>query len=237
MSEQRNLAAGRPTPLSPVFVVVAAVFVTTLISANIVAVKPIPGVGPLPPLPAAIIVFPISYIIGDILTEVYGYGRARQVIWLGFACNLFAVVVFSLAGALPGGAWWTPELQQSYLDVLGSTPRILLASFLAYLFGEFTNSLTLSRLKIATKGRHLWLRTIGSTLAGQAVDSLVFIGLAFGLSWPMVLSQWITKSVFEALATPVTYLIVGRLKAYEQLDVYDLDVSFNPFSLHSSARP
>lgn len=234
MSPKRGSSARAAAGLSPAFLIVVALFVTTLISANIVAVKPIPGLGPLPPLPAAIVVFPISYIIGDILTEVYGYVRARQVIWLGFACNLYAVGVFSLTRALPGGSWWTADLQQSYVDVLGSTPRILLASFLAYLVGEFTNSLTLSQLKVATRGRYLWLRTIGSTLVGQGLDSLVFISLAFGLSWPMILSQWITKSVFETVATPLTYLVVDRLKAYEGRDVYDVDVGYNPFALRRS---
>lgn len=214
--------------LSLAFVVVATVFVTTLVAANIIAIKPILGVGPLPPLPAAIIVFPISYIFGDILTEVYGYARARQVIWLGFGCNLYAVVTFYVAGALPGAEWWTTELQQSYSAILGATPRILFASFLAYLVGEFANSMTLARLKVRTGGRYLWVRTIGSTLVGQGLDSLVFITIAFGAIWPMIFSQWVTKSIYEALATPLTYLVVNRLKRYEGLDVYDSRTDLNP---------
>ncbi len=221
--------------ISPAFVVIAAVFVTTLISANIVAVKPVPGPGPLPPLPAAMLVFPISYIFGDILTEVYGYSRARQVIWLGFACNLYAVAVFAAAGALPGaapaaGGWWTPEDQVSYRRILGATPRILTASFVAYLVGEFANSMVLARMKVRTEGRHLWLRTIGSTLVGQGLDSLVFISLAFGPLWPMIFSQWVAKSAYEAAATPLTYIVVNRLKRHEGRDVFDRETDLNPFT-------
>jgi queuosine precursor transporter len=218
------------------FVAIAAVFITTLITANIVAIKPIPGLGPLGPVPAAMLVFPISYIFGDILTEVYGYARARQVIWLGFACNLYAVLTITLAGRLPGAAWWTPQLQASYGQILGATPRLLAASFVAYLVGEFANSYVLARVKVATGGRYLWLRTIASTLVGQGLDSVVFIGLAFGLQWPIIVSQWLLKCLYEAAATPVTYAIVGRLKRAEGLDVYDRDTNFNPFHLSDAAE-
>jgi len=216
------------------FVAIAAVFITTLITANIVAVKAIPGLGPLGPVPAAMLVFPISYIFGDILTEVYGYARARQVIWLGFGCNLYAVLTFAVAGWLPGAAWWTPALQASYGQILGATPRLLAASFIAYLVGEFANSYVLARVKVATGGRHLWLRTIASTLVGQGLDSVVFIGLAFGLQWPIIVSQWLLKCLYEAVATPVTYAIVGRLKRAEGLDTYDRDTDFNPFRLRDA---
>lgn len=220
--------------ISPAFAVIAAVFVTTLITANIVAVKPVRGLGPLPPLPAAMLVFPISYIFGDVLTEVYGYARARQVIWLGFACNLYAVLTFTVAGALPGAAppdgWWSAELQQSYEGILGATPRILGASFVAYLVGEFANAMTLARLKVATGGRFLWLRTVGSTLIGQGLDSIVFISIAFGLQWPIIIWQWLAKSLYEALATPVTYIIVNRLKRHEGSDVFDRTTDLNPFA-------
>ena len=218
------------------FVAIAAIFVTTLITANIVAVKPIPGLGPLGPLPAAMLVFPISYIFGDVLTEVYGYARARQVIWLGFGCNLFAVAVFALAGWLPGAAWWTPELQASYGQILGATPRILAASFAAYLVGEFANSYVMARLKIATAGRHLWVRTIGSTVVGQFLDSLVFISLAFGPQWPIIIAQWIVKCLYEALATPATYAMTNYLKRVEGLDPYDRGTDFNPFRLADAPK-
>src|SRR5262249_12524589 len=139
--------------LSPWFVVVAALFVTCLITANIIAVKLAVIFGLV--LPAAVVIFPISYILGDVLTEVYGYARARQVIWLGFLCNLVAVVAIAVAGALPAAALWQGD--EAFQRILGQTPRILFASFLAYLVGEFVNAYVLARLKVATEGRHLWL--------------------------------------------------------------------------------
>ena len=128
-------------------------------------------------LPAAIVIFPISYIFGDVLTEVYGYRQARRVIWLGFGCNLIAVVAIWLGQVLPAASFW--DGQAAYERILGYTPRLLIASFLAYLVGEFANSFVLAKMKIVTNGRWLWTRTIGSTLVGQGLDSLVFITLAF----------------------------------------------------------
>src|SRR4030042_411334 len=163
------------------FLVVAAVFVPCLITANIIAVKLITlGVEPLrvggfefpAPLPAAIVIFPLSYIFGDILTEVYGYRQARKVIWLGFLCNLIAVLAFWVAGQIPA---LDAEVQSAYDRILGYAPRRLAASFLAYLVGEFANSFILAKMKIKTKGRFLWARTIGSTLVGQGLDATVFI--------------------------------------------------------------
>ena len=215
------------------FVLVVALFVTALITANIVAVKLIDVWGMV--LPAAIIVFPVSYIIGDVLTEVYGFRQARRVIWLGFACNLLAVVVIWLAGALPAAGFW--DGQPAFERILGQTPRILAASFAAYLVGEFANSAVLARMKVATEGRFLWARTIGSTVVGQGLDSAVFMTVAFAGVIPAeglvdaVLTQWLVKTAYEAAATPLTYLVVGFLKRRDGVDVYDRETSFNPLSL------
>ena len=186
-------------------------------------------------LPAAIIIFPISYILGDVLTEVYGYRQARRVIWLGFSCNLILVVAVWLGQLLPGASFW--DGQAAYERILGYTPRILAASFVAYLVGEFSNSFVLAKMKIATNGRWLWTRTIGSTLVGQGLDSLVFITLAFGGTIPLsalasaITTQWLAKSIYEAAVTPVTYKVVDFLKRQEGLDVYDYDTQFSPFAL------
>ncbi len=215
------------------FVLVVALFVTALITANIVAVKLIDVWGMV--LPAAIIVFPVSYIIGDVLTEVYGFRQARRVIWLGFACNLLAVVVIWLAGMLPAADFW--DGQPAFDRILGQTPRILVASFAAHLVGEFANSAVLARMKVATGGRFLWARTIGSTVVGQGLDSAVFMTVAFAGIIPAeglataVVTQWLVKTAYEAAATPLTYLVVGFLKRRDGVDVYDRETSFNPFSL------
>jgi queuosine precursor transporter len=221
------------------FPLVTALFVTTLIISNIIAVKVV-QIGPLF-LPAAVILFPVAYIFGDVLTEVYGYGRARQVIWTGFFCNLIAVVAIWIGGLLPAAPFWTAGIynspqaaQQAYQAILGFTPRLLVASFVAYLAGEFLNSFVLAKLKIKTQGRFLWIRTITSTLVGQGVDSLIFLSIAFyGIFSPAdlrtaILSQWTFKVAYEILATPLTYLTVGWLKRHEEVDFYDRDTNFNP---------
>jgi uncharacterized integral membrane protein (TIGR00697 family) len=225
---------------------ITALFVTALIAANLTAAKLI-QVGPLV-LPAAIIIFPISYIFGDVLTEVYGYDRTRRVIWLGFACNLLAVAAFTASILIPAAPFWTlgdldhAVSQQAYAALLGTTPRILAASFTAYLAGEFLNAFVLAKLKIATQGRFLWLRTIGSTLAGQLVDSAIFITAAFwGILPPpalaaMVVTQWLVKSGYEALFTPLTYLVVGALKRVEGCDADDRRTRFNPFAWKGRLR-
>jgi queuosine precursor transporter len=218
---------------------ITAVFVTTLIISNIIAVKVVTVAGLI--LPAAVILFPIAYIFGDILTEVYGYARARQVIWTGFLCNLLAVAAIWVGGLLPAAPFWTAgpfddptSAQQAYQAILGFTPRLLLASFIAYLVGEFLNAFVLAKLKIKTEGRLLWLRTIGSTLVGQGADSLVFLTIAFwGIFSPSelgtaILSQWLFKVSYETLATPFTYLVVNTLKKSEGVDYFDRDTDFNP---------
>ena len=221
---------------------VVAVFVTSLVVSNLIAVKLI-VVGPLT-LPAAVVLFPVAYICGDVLTEVYGYQGARRAIWLGFACNLLAVLAVTIAGRLPASPIWTagvyqtPEQAQSAFDAMfGFSPRLLAASVSAYLVGEFLNAYVLARLKVATAGRWLWLRTIGSTLIGQAADSAVFITLAFAGILPTaalavaVVSQWAFKTLYEAAATPLTYFVIGRLKRLEGLDPFDRDLRFNPLPL------
>jgi hypothetical protein len=215
------------------FLVVTLVFVVALLVSNIVAVKLV-EIGGLV-LPAAIIIFPVSYILGDVLTEVYGYARARRVIWLGFLFNLVAVLAIAAAGALPAAGFW--DGQAAYERILGATPRILAASFLAYLVGEFLNAYVLAKLKIATSGRWLWLRTIASTLVGQLFDSAIFLTVAFWGEMPAgallgaILTQWLVKSAYEAAATPVTYLVVGHLKRAEGVDHYDRDTRFNPLMM------
>ncbi len=210
--------------------IVVAVFVTCLIVANIMAVKLIGVFGLV--LDAGTLIFPISYIFGDVLTEVYGFRRARQVIWLGFLCNLLAVGAISLGLVLPAASFW--EGQAAYEQILGYAPRLLTASFVAYLIGELANSFVLARMKVATEGRWLWSRTIGSTVVGQGFDSLIFVLIAFYGTIPtsallsVILTQWVLKSAYEALATPFTYLVVGRLKRAEGVDHYDRDTSFNP---------
>jgi uncharacterized integral membrane protein (TIGR00697 family) len=212
-------------------VIIIAVFVTCLITANIIAVKVV-SLGPAV-LPAAIFVFPISYIFGDVLTEVYGYRVARRVIWLGFACNLLFVFFAWVGQVLPPAGFW--EGQAAYQTILGYTPRLLAASFCGYLAGEFTNSFVLSRMKILTKGRWLWSRTIGSTVVGQAFDTAIFITLAFagtGAAVPVLIGwHWFSKVAIEAVCTPGTYAIVNWLKQKEAVDTYDYRTNYNPFAI------
>lgn len=218
---------------SPFLLAITALFVTCLVTSNIIAVKLIDIKGLI--LDSAVIIFPISYIFGDVLTEVYGYRTARRVIWLGFLCNLMAVAAIWVGGLLPAASFW--DGQAAYDRILGYAPRILLASFLAYLVGEFSNSYVLAKLKIATKGRHLWTRTIGSTLIGQGLDSVIFVLVAFAGLIPApalvsaILAQWLFKSAYEAAATPLTYLLVGFLKRREKLDVFDTETRFNPLAI------
>jgi len=223
------------------FAFIMAMFVTTLIVSNIIAVKLVTMGGLY--LPAAVILFPIAYIFGDILTEVYGYKRARQVIWTGFFGNLIAVIAIWIAGQLPAAPFWSAGIfqtpvgaQAAYEAILGFAPRLLLASFTAYLVGEFLNSFVLAKLKIRTEGRYLWLRTISSTIVGEGADSLVFITVAFYGIFPpaalgqAILSQWLFKVAFEVLATPLTYWAVNSLKRAEGVDIYDRGTNFNPFT-------
>jgi len=217
--------------------VVTALFVTCLITANIIAVKLI-AVGSSIVLPAAILVFPLSYIIGDVLTEVYGFAWARRVIWLGFLCNLIFVFFAWVGGLLPGASFW--QGQSAYETILGYTPRLLAASFCGYLIGSFANAAVMSRMKLLTRGRHLWSRTIGSTVVGEGLDSAVFITIAF-IGTPafapiFIVYHWVAKTFIEVAATPFTYKVVNYLKGVEKSDAYDFNVSFNPFSLAEAKR-
>lgn len=212
------------------FVTIVAFFVTSLLAANILIVKQISVLGLT--LPAAIIIFPISYIFGDILTEVYGYRQARRVIWLGFFCNLLLVASIWLVGILPAAS--TFQAQEAYDRILGNTPRFLIASFTAYLGGEFINAYVLARMKVLTRGKWLWTRTIGSTILGEGVDSIIVLIISFwgviptGVLMGMILWHWLFKSVYEIIATPLTYLIVNYLKTKEKIDYYDIGTNFNP---------
>jgi queuosine precursor transporter len=215
------------------FVIIVAIFITCLLIANIVSVKLVTVAGLT--VPAGIVIFPISYICGDVLTEVYGYRRARQVIWLGFGCNLLAVGAIWIGQSLPGAVFW--DAQAAYERILGFTPRLLVASFCAYLVGEFANSFVLAKMKLLTQGRLLWARTIGSTIVGEGLDSLLFVSIAFWGIIPAagllsaIVTQWLFKVAYEALATPLTYAVIAFLKRQENLDVFDRDISFNPLAL------
>ena len=211
--------------------IISVVFVTCLITANIIAVKVI-SIGSIL-LPAAVIVFPVSYIFGDILTEVYGYSWTRRIIWLGFLCNLIFVLFAYLGQLMPAADFWTG--QAAYETILGYAPRLLLASFCGYLVGEFANSYIMARMKIYTKGRWLWSRTISSTLVGQGLDSSIFIVLAFAgtasLTPELILYHWLAKVIIEVAATPATYAAVSYLKKKESIDTYDDKTNFNPFTI------
>jgi len=220
------------------FVMVA--FVVILLLSNVIgagkrAVIDLPLIGAWP-FGAGILFFPLGYVIGDVLTEVYGYARARRCIWAGFTAMLFMVVMSWVVVALPPDAGWTG--QAAYESVFGQVPRIVLASVVAFWAGEFANSLVLAKMKVWTKGRHLWTRTIGSTIVGQGIDSLIFYPLAFlgAPDWPadamlkVMASQFLLKVSWEILLTPVTYAVVGFLKRREGVDVYDDHTDFSPFT-------
>lgn len=211
---------------------VASLFTGTLIISNIVAVKISDFGGHY--LDSGNIVFPVSYILGDVLTEVYGYRYARRIIWSAFIANAFAVLTIVAAGELPAAPFW--EDQAAYDAILGQAWRIVAASFVAFLAGEFSNSIVLSRLKLITNGRFLWLRTISSTVVGQGLDSVLFVMIAFaGTGVPelhvLIWETWVFKVAFEVLATPLTYAIVTFLKRAENLDTYDEKIDLNPIAV------
>lgn len=184
---------------------------------------------------AGMILFPLAYIFGDVLTEVYGYARARRVIWIGFGMNLLAVITLWVVGKLPAENSW--GLQESYNNILGIVWRISLASLIAYLAGEFTNSYILAKLKIKTQGKFFWLRAIGSTTIGQFLDTTIFLLIAFAgiLPWNLIWIIWITNYIFkiivEIVLLPVTYRAVAYLKKKEEVDVYDENTNFNPIGV------
>jgi len=218
---------------SPLLLAVAALFVATLVTSNIIAVK-VASIGPFT-VPAAIVIFPLAYLFGDVLTEVWGYSVARAVIWTGFLANIVVVLFVAAAIALPADSHY--QSQAAYARILGQTPRLVLASLTAYLVGEFLNAFVLARLKVFTRGRLLWTRTIGSTLIGQGVDSAIFVALAFAgvQPWSLLLviirDLWVLKVAYEIAATPLTYAIVTALKRLEGVDTFDHDTKFAPIPL------
>ena len=225
---------------------VMAAFVAILLLSNIIGAAkpsyiPLPGGGQWS-FGAGVLFFPVSYVIGDVLTEVYGYARARRVIWAGFAALAFMAFMAAVVVALPPATDWPG--QDAYEFVFGNSWRIVLASMVAFWAGEFANSFVLAKMKLMTGGRFLWMRTIGSTIVGQGLDSLIFYPLAFyGLAgwpieqlWQVVISQWLIKTAWEALLTPVTYAVVGFLKRREGAEVFDTDTDFSPFARSAKGR-
>jgi uncharacterized integral membrane protein (TIGR00697 family) len=222
------------------FDLVMAAFVAVLLLSNIlgagkVAQVDLPIVG-LWPFGAGILFFPLAYVIGDVLTEVYGFARARRCIWVGTAALLFMAFMAWVVVALPPSPDW--KGQAAYEQIFGQVPRIVMASIIAFWAGEFVNSVVLARMKVWTKGRYLWTRTIGSTVCGQGVDSLIFYPLAFwgAAGWAnelviqVMLTQWALKVAWEVILTPVTYVVINALKRREGLDVYDERTDFTPFA-------
>ncbi|MCR5287831.1 MAG: queuosine precursor transporter [Saccharofermentans sp.] len=216
--------------VSKIFMCIGIVFVACLLLSNLIAGK-MWAVTENITLPAAVILFPLTYIIGDVFTEVYGFRKARNIIWLGFICSFLAVCVYLITIALPHPGYW--ENQGAYEAVLGTTPRVAVASFAGYLFGEFSNSIVLSRLKVLTKGKNLWVRTILSTVVGEGLDSVIFITISFwgtmenSVVLKMILFQYLFKVAYEILFTPVTYLVVKAIKRIEGIDVYDEGIKYN----------
>jgi uncharacterized integral membrane protein (TIGR00697 family) len=214
------------------FALVASAFVATLLISNIAAQKLIP-IGPFI-FSGGILLYPLGWIFADALTECYGYARTRQIIWAGFVANIFMAAFLSLIVALPAAPGW--PFQEQFATALSLVPRVVCGSVVAYWAGEFVNSFVLAKMKVFTNGKYLWTRTIGSTIVGQAVDTLLFVVIAFGGVLPkdiLITTSWsgyLFKVGYEAAATPATYLIVGWLKRCEGVDVFDYQTNFNPFS-------
>ncbi len=217
---------------------VMVAFVTVLLCANIIGVQKRSTVFGFT-FGTGILFFPLSYVFGDVLTEVYGYARSRRVIWAGFGAEVFAAFMAYVIVAMPAAPGW--DGQKTYEDVFGQTPRIVLASLVAFWAGEFANSFVLAKMKIRTDGRFLWMRTIGSTIVGEGVDSLIFYPLAFlgAAGWTrqqvlaVLLTNYVLKVGWEAVATPLTYRAVNFLKRVENEDYYDRETKFTPFSLEA----
>lgn len=220
-----------------------AAFVAVILCSNLIGVHKVSYVN----LPfygeyifgAGVLFFPISYLFGDILTEVYGYARSRRVIWAGFGALIFASLMAVTVTNLPVARTMPPEYVEAVNMIFGQTPRIVAASVLGFWAGEFVNSFVLAKMKLLTRGRFLWTRTIGSTIFGEMADSLIFYPVAFWGVWPpeqvisVMIGNYILKVLWEVLATPFTYIIVGFLKRAENEDYYDKDTNFNPFTLET----
>ena len=223
------------------FDLIMAAFVAVLLCSNLIGVQKVSHIN-LPIIGdyiygAGVLFFPISYLFGDILTEVYGYKRSRRVIWAGFGALVFASLMAYIVTSLPAASTMSVEQQNAVNMIFGQTWRIVAASLLAFWAGEFANSFVLAKMKIFTEGKHLWMRTIGSTFAGEAVDSLIFYPLAFLGTWSnaqvvsVMIGNYFIKVFWEVLATPFTYKVVAFLKRVEHEDYYDRDTNFNPFTL------
>lgn len=212
------------------FDIIVGLFVAVLLISNVASTK-IVQFGPFT-FDGGTILFPLVYIFGDVLTEVYGFKAARRVIWTGFVSALLMSFVFIIVGKLPAAGDWAH--QGAYDAILGLTPRIVVASLIAYFVGEFSNSVTLAKMKVATKGKWLWSRTIGSTLVGQVFDTGLFVLIAFwgvlptDLVWTIIMSNYLFKVGVETVCTPATYWVVGFLKKREEIDTYDVDTRFSP---------
>jgi len=247
LEPNRTAATDQSRHVFRYFDFIMAAFVTVLLLSNVIgAAKPTfleiswwpPGWWPAPDgtfiYGAGILFFPLGYVIGDVLTEVYGYARARRVIWAGFVAMLFMAFMSWVVVSLPPAEGW--EGQSSYEFVFAQVPRIVAASIIAFWAGEFVNSYVMARMKIWTAGKHLWSRTIGSTIVGQGVDSLIFYPLAFWGLWEpatviaVMITNWVLKVLWEVVLTPVTYAVVGWLKNREGVDIYDEGTNFTPFS-------
>jgi queuosine precursor transporter len=212
---------------------VMAAFVAILLLSNLIGASKLATLGGFT-FGAGILFFPLSYVIGDVLTEVYGYANARRCVWMGFGALIFMAFMSYVVVAMPPAAGW--DGQAAYVSVFGSTWRIVAASVLAFWAGEFVNSFVLARMKVITAGKHLWARTIGSTFFGQAVDSVIFYPVAFLGIWSneqvltVMVTNWLLKVLWEALLTPVTYGVVGWFKRNEGVDVFDSTTDFSPFA-------
>lgn len=221
--------------LTTVFVVV--LLVSNLVAQKVCAFGPVFGIGPFY-TSGALLLFPVTYIFGDIFTEVYGFASSRRAIWLGFFGTALLYGLSAAVIALPGAPGWNN--QQAFATVFGFIPRMLAASLVAYWVGEFANSYTMAKLKILTNGRKLWTRTVGSTIVGQGVDTVLVITLTFGGVYPgptlfkIIWQGYLAKVAYEVIATPITYLVIGWLKRTEHADAFDRSISFNPFHLGSS---
>jgi queuosine precursor transporter len=229
----------RPARTYRYYDLVMAAFVTVLLCANLIGASKVATLGGFT-FGAGVLFFPISYVFGDVLTEVYGYARARKVVWAGFGAMIFASFMSLVILAFPPAEGW-PH-QAAFETVFGGTWRIVGASLVAYFSGEFCNSFVLAKMKIRTEGRFLWLRTIGSTIVGEACDTVVFYPLAFYGSWSndvllkVMIANYCIKVGWEVVATPITYRVVNALKRAEQEDYFDTETDFTPFSLSVQAR-
>lgn len=219
--------------VSVIFMLTGILFTACLIIANIIAVKII-NIGPLS-LPASIIIYPIIYILNDMIAEVWGYRKARIIIWAGLGSNVLMALFFSFSIVLPAAGFWSG--QESYSQILGSTPRVVLASFISYLTGSFLNAYVMSRMKIFHKGKHFGVRAVLSTIVGETADSVIFITVAFSGIFAiedimiMIGSQVLLKTLYEIIALPATIRIVKWIKSIENSDVYDTSISYNPFKV------